>query len=176
MTAFIGRSLSGRTPGERGDKRSLRSMKGRERFYSQGRRPGQVLPYKGKSAGYSSGWCPRAPCRFMPDLSSRPFCYRTRGVGSLWLLPAERGWRGVGCGRDDRERLPLILSQSVCWKPLVLLLQHHQLDHVEPCLIKAKSLSKRQGPKVKSNKRIMSGPIKVESRVVSQGEFGVPRE
>ena len=59
---------------------------------------------------------------------------------------------------------------------MVLLLQHHQLDHVEPCLIKAKSLSKRQGLKVKSNKRIMSGPIKVESRVVSQGEFWVLRE
>ena len=44
------------------------------------------------------------------------------------------------------------------------------------CLIKAKSLFKRQGPKVKSNKRIMSGPVKVESRVVSQGEFWVPRE
>ena len=44
-------------------------MRGGERFYSQGRCPGQVLPYKGKSAGYSSGWCPRAPCRFMPDLS-----------------------------------------------------------------------------------------------------------
>ena len=39
------------------------------------------------------------------------------------------------------------------------------------CLIKAKSLFKRQGPKFKSNRRIMNGPIKVESRVVSQGEF-----
>ena len=38
-------------------------------------------------------------------------------------------------------------------------------------MIKAKSLFKRQGPKVRSNRRIMSGPIKVESRVVSQGEF-----
>ena len=44
------------------------------------------------------------------------------------------------------------------------------------CLIKAKSLFKRQGPKVKGSKRIMSGPIKVESRMVSQGEFWVPRE
>ena len=39
------------------------------------------------------------------------------------------------------------------------------------CLTKAKSLFRRQGPKVKSSSRIMSGPIKDESRVVSQGEF-----
>ena len=36
MKAFIGRSLSGRTPGagERGEKGSLRGMRGGERFYS----------------------------------------------------------------------------------------------------------------------------------------------
>ena len=39
-------------------------------------------------------------------------------------------------------------------------------------MIKAKSLFKRQGPKVKSNKRIMSGPIKVESRVSARGVLG----
>ena len=55
MKAFIGRSLSGRTPGERGDKGSLRSMRGGERFYSQGRRPGQVLPYKGKAPATAAG-------------------------------------------------------------------------------------------------------------------------
>ena len=82
----------------------------------------------------------------MPDLSSRPFCYRTRGVGSLWLLPAERGRRGVGCGRGDRERLPLILSQSVCWKPLVLLSQHHQLDRVELLFDKGQELIQETGP------------------------------
>ena len=43
-------------------------MRGGERFYSQGWRPGQVLPYKGKNAGYSGGWCPRAPRGFMPGL------------------------------------------------------------------------------------------------------------
>ena len=49
--------------GERGDKGSLRGMRGGERFYSQGRCPGQVFPNKEESAGYSGGWCPRAPCQ-----------------------------------------------------------------------------------------------------------------
>ena len=37
MKAFIGRSLSGRTPGagERGDEGSLRGLRGGERFYSR---------------------------------------------------------------------------------------------------------------------------------------------
>ena len=86
-------------------------------------------------------------CLNMPDLSSQPFCYRTRDIGSLWPLPAEWGRQGVGCGQDDREHLPLILSQSVCWKPLVLLLQHHQLDHVEPLFDKGQELIQETGPK-----------------------------
>ena len=65
MKAFIGRSLSGRTPGERGDKGSLRGMRGGGRFYSQGRCLSWVFPYKEKSAGYSNGWCLRAPCRYL---------------------------------------------------------------------------------------------------------------
>ena len=62
MKAFIGRSLSGRTPGagEGGDKGSLQGMRGGESFYSQGRSPSQVFPYKEESAGYSGRWCPRA--------------------------------------------------------------------------------------------------------------------
>ena len=63
MKAVIGRSLSGRTPGELGDKGSLQGMRGGERFYRQGRRLSQVFPYKEKSVG--SGWCPRAPCRYL---------------------------------------------------------------------------------------------------------------
>ena len=51
--------------GERGDKGSLRGMRGGERFYSQGRRPSRVFPHKEESAGYSGGWCPRAPCRYL---------------------------------------------------------------------------------------------------------------
>ena len=35
-------------------------MRGGERSYSQGRFPSRVFPYKEESAGYSSGWCPRA--------------------------------------------------------------------------------------------------------------------
>ena len=106
MKAFIGRSLSGRTPGERGDKGSLQGMRGGERSYSQGRRPSRVFSYKEKSAGYSNGLVSKGSVSVsdwtrLPDLSSRPFCYRTRGVGSLWLLPAEWGLRGVRCGRDD---------------------------------------------------------------------------
>ena len=54
MKAFIGQSLSGRTPGERGDKGSLRGMRGGERFYSQVRRLSQVFSYKEKSVGYST--------------------------------------------------------------------------------------------------------------------------
>ena len=41
--------------GERGDKGSLRGMRGGERFYSQGRRASQVFPYKEESAGYTAG-------------------------------------------------------------------------------------------------------------------------
>ena len=51
--------------GERGDKGSLRGMRGGERFYSQGRRRSQVFPHKEESAGYSGGWCPRALCRYL---------------------------------------------------------------------------------------------------------------
>ena len=40
-------------------------MRGGERSYSQGRRPSQVFPYKEESAGYSGGWCPRAPCGYL---------------------------------------------------------------------------------------------------------------
>ena len=40
-------------------------MRGGERFYSQGRCPGQVFPYKEESVGYSGGWCPRAPCWYL---------------------------------------------------------------------------------------------------------------
>ena len=67
MKAFIGRSLSGRTPGagERGDKGSLRGMRGGERSYSQGQHPSRVFPYKEESAGYSGGWCSRAPCGYL---------------------------------------------------------------------------------------------------------------
>ena len=112
MKAFIGRSLSGRTPGERGDKGCLQGMRGGERSYSQGRGPSRVFSYKEKSAGYSrkrglqqrlvsKGSVSVSDWTRLPDLSSRPFCYRTRGVSSLWLLPAEWGLRGVGCGRDD---------------------------------------------------------------------------
>ena len=36
--------------GERGDKGSRPGMRGGERFYSQGRRPSQVFPYKEESA------------------------------------------------------------------------------------------------------------------------------
>ena len=39
-------------------------MRGGERSYSQGRRPSRVFPYKEESAGYSSSWCPRSPCRY----------------------------------------------------------------------------------------------------------------
>ena len=41
IRAFIGRSLSGRTPGagEQGSEGSLRGMRGGEGFYSQGRAP-----------------------------------------------------------------------------------------------------------------------------------------
>ena len=51
--------------GERGDKGSLWGMRGGERFYSQGRHPSRVFPYKEESGAYSSGWCPRAPCRYL---------------------------------------------------------------------------------------------------------------
>ena len=40
-------------------------MRGGERFYSQGRCPSQVFPYKEESVGYSGGWCPRAPCGYL---------------------------------------------------------------------------------------------------------------
>ena len=40
--------------GERGDKGSLRGMRGGERFYSQVRRLSQVFSYKEKSVGYST--------------------------------------------------------------------------------------------------------------------------
>ena len=41
-------------------------MRGGERFfYSQGRRLSRVFSYEEKSAGYSSGWCLRAPCRYL---------------------------------------------------------------------------------------------------------------
>ena len=68
-------------------------------------------------------------------------------------------------------RLPLILSRSACWKPLVLLSQHHQLDRVELLFDKGKSLFRIQGPKVRSSRRMMSGPIREDSKVVSQGEL-----
>ena len=41
--------------GERGDKGSLRGLRGGERFYSQGRRPSQVFPYKEESAAAAAG-------------------------------------------------------------------------------------------------------------------------
>ena len=40
-------------------------MRGGERFYSQGRHLSRVFPYEGKSAGYSNGWCLKAPCRYL---------------------------------------------------------------------------------------------------------------
>ena len=48
-------------------------MRGGERFYSQGRRPSQVFPYKEESAGYSGGWCPRAPCHYLQGVGPRKF-------------------------------------------------------------------------------------------------------
>ena len=39
------------------------------------------------------------------------------------------------------------------------------------CLMKAKSLFRIQGPKVRSSRRMMIGPIREDSKVVSQGEL-----
>ena len=39
------------------------------------------------------------------------------------------------------------------------------------CLIKAKSFFRIQGPKVRSSRRMMSGPIREDSKVVGQGEL-----
>ena len=63
----LGQNSRGRVSEETG-------MRGGERFYSQGRCPSQVFPYKEESAGYSGGWCPRAPCRYLlgPGLGVYP--------------------------------------------------------------------------------------------------------
>ena len=70
--------------GERGDKGSLRCMRGGERFYSQGGRRSQVFPYKEESAGYSGRWCPRAPCWYLLG----PGCRGSvpGSLASLWNL------------------------------------------------------------------------------------------
>ena len=70
--------------GEPGDKGSLRGMRGGERFYSQGRCPSQVFPYKEESAGYSGWWCPRAPCRYL--LGPRCRGSVPGSLASLWNL------------------------------------------------------------------------------------------
>ena len=69
-----------------------RGMRGGERFYSQGRRPSQVFPYKEESAGYSGGWCPRAPCRYLIG----PGCRGSvpGSLTSLWNL-SEAFFRGI---------------------------------------------------------------------------------
>ena len=76
--------------GEQGDKGSLRGMRGGERFYSQGGRPSQVFPYKEESTGYSCGWCPRAPCRYLIG----PGCRRSvpGSLASLWNLSVAFFW------------------------------------------------------------------------------------
>ena len=76
--------------GERGDKGSLRGMKGGERVYSQSRRPSQVFPYKEERAGYSGGWCPRAPCLYLLG----PGCRGSvpGSLASLWNLSVAFFW------------------------------------------------------------------------------------
>ena len=103
--------MGGRSPaelpgaGERGDKGSLRGMKGGERFYSQGRCPSQVFPYKEESAGYSGGWCLRAPCRYLLG----PGCRGSvpGSLASLWNLSVAF-FRGIPQhARPFREHLSL---------------------------------------------------------------------
>ena len=123
MKAFIGRSPSGRTPGGAGEQRNKGSESARyegwERFYSQGRCPSQVFPYKEESAGYSGGWCLRAPCRYL----LRPGCRGSvpGSLASLWNLSVAF-FRGIPQHvRPFREQLslpPLLLlffSFSICF-------------------------------------------------------------
>ena len=104
--------------GERGgDKGSLRGMRGGERFYSQGRCPSQVFPYKEESVGYSGGWCPRAPCRYLRG----PGCRGSvpGSLASLWNLSVAF-FQGI-----PQHARPFICLQIGVASPLNFLVTFH---------------------------------------------------
>ena len=84
-------------------------MRGGERFYSQGRCPSQVFPYKEESAGYSGGWCPRAPCRYLLG----PGCRGSvpGSLASLWNLSVVF-FRGIPQHARPFKNDPSELSQA----------------------------------------------------------------
>ena len=116
--------MGGRSPaelpgaGERGDTGSLQGMRDGERFYSQGWRPSQVFPYKEESVGYSSGWCPRAPCWYLLG----PGCRGSvpGSLASLWNLSVGIFLRHTSTCPTFQLLLFLMMGTCLCHRGLIV--------------------------------------------------------